>query len=334
MKNLLDQIKQFDYSLEALDTIGALLNQHITEIPTIELILRKGRRIYRCRKNPLPFNFFRFETELSFRTDVHNIHEFGRCNFPYDPIFYGSVVSKDISGYETAVIETSSLVDNQDEIVEHEGHETYTIGAWELKEDIRIIVIPPSEVNKIGSSLNQEITDAYLKLESKFSLSENMKSFYDLLGHEFSKNMMDENNEHYCLSALISLMFLKNDIKGIAYPSFKTKQQSFNVVFKPQTVIDYFEFKGSMVGDLFKFNKIMFFRNLFSADVSEGIPLIYRPITSNIISTDREVIRFFNSKGIDENHIISVLLNQFTGRNNVLRNGYDILSDASKQTKG
>lgn len=312
-------IKNFHYNDLGLTLFEDHIEHTLKNFPVSQIKINKGRIIYRCRKYDLPLeSLFHFESDLSYRTDLENITEFGRCNVPFHSVFYGSIVhllnhkNKEKSepqftenGYLTAIFETSALVDNHNSLKISEGIETYGVGLWEATEDFYLSVMPPNEVHMNESELANELLGIHEKNMDQAQVSSEIREFYRIMGNEFSKSMYDKTNSEYGLSALFSTHLI-NSVGGIAYASVKTEQKGFNVALAPDLIDTKFKFLRAGVGELWKFGKDMHFRFISSAEWKVSNPLKYS--TEGIPEvTIEEMINFYKKKGLDPEYIATVI---------------------------
>lgn len=308
VKKSIQAIKDCDYSGKALQNYADALSDEIRSLQSTTLHLPKGSLIYRCRKHTLPFTPYLFPSELSYRTDIANIHRYGRCNFPYRGLFYGSIVfnpQKKEEGYLTCIMETSSLTSDPNS--GSEGYEVYTVSMWELTEEIKVPIIPPIKDGFIKESMSSSLSNVGGK-------SDELKEYYRLICEEFSKRIPPESHHLYGLCAITGLAIVDNNI-ALAYPSVKTEQTSVNIVLTPDNVEKYLRFRSSVVVDIFKFgsNNELAIRQLFTARASDGLPLVYKQVEPKDTTSLATVVQHFNDLNISSEHILDKLLHHMTG---------------------
>jgi hypothetical protein len=310
MKNLNQIIKSFDYSLQHQTEFIKIMNEELKTLPSVMLKFPKGRAVYRCRKHrSLKDNFF-FEKDISYRTDISNITDFGRCNGPGSAKFYGSFDSPDIpQGHVIAVFETSDLLQGDS----LGGIERYTIGKWIAKEDIEFMAIkPPNELIKDSASYKElmSIFDENWKNEN---VSEDHKEFYELIGLEFSKLVKKHENYKYFISAIISDRLLMHEgVKGIVYPSVQSDWKGLNIVMNPTKFDQCFQLEKVLMGDLFVFSKNSFFNNIQLCNDASKYPFEYTDIPDGNFLNTNQILQHFEQRNVNASQIITALIDQLS----------------------
>lgn len=313
-------LKRFNYTRKDLIEFEDHIEHTLKKLPASQIKIKKGRAIYRCRKYNLPIkSLFYFESDLSFRTDLGNIFNFGRCNVQNDSVFYGSMVSYSNHkngvndkpqmidpGYITAILETTKLLDPPKSSEVSEGVEIYGVGMWEATEDFDVFIMPPNEVWKKESELTKKLLEIHEKNMIQVKASDEIREFYQIMGSEFSKYMHDKPNAEYGISALFSFHTVKS-AGGVAYSSVKTEHNGFNIALTPDTINSKFKFKRAGIGELWKFGKDFHFRLTETAERDQGIPLVYNKVGVHEFSVEK-MINYYKNKGIDPNHITKVLV--------------------------
>jgi hypothetical protein len=138
-------IKSFDYSNSQIDLLIAALGKDLDYFRYTAFEIKKGTKIFRARKQDNLSNLFSFESDLSYRLDIKNIENFGRCNLEHSSKFYGSPHAEDFDGDVNVMAETSAL--SREGI---DGCETYSIGMWEARETVSNLfaIKPPFDEKK------------------------------------------------------------------------------------------------------------------------------------------------------------------------------------------
>lgn len=319
-KELNELLKRFNFTQKDLTAFENHIEHTLKKLPASQIKINKGRSIYRCRKYNLPLeSLFHFESDLSYRTDLDKISNFGRCNVPMNSVFYGSMVHypnhkngvKDKPqmadlGYLTAILETTALLDPPQSPKVSEGVEIYGVGMWEATEDFDVFIMPPNGDRKEESELANELLETHDNNMIQAKANDEIREFYQIMGNEFSKYMHDKPNAQYGISALFSAHTVKS-AGGVAYPSVKTEQKGFNIALTPDTIDSKFKFKRAGIGELWKFGKELYFRFTATAERDQGIPLVYSKDRVPEVSLE-EMINHYRNNGIDPDHIIKVLL--------------------------
>jgi hypothetical protein len=312
-------LKKFNFTGQDLTEFENHIEHTLKNIPTSMMKIQKGDAIFRCRKYNLPLeSLFCFESDLSFRTDLSNISDFGRCNVPKNSVFYGSMLShihknsekdkpqmKD-PGYLTAILETTKLLDPPKSSEVSEGVEIFGVGMWEATEDFGVSIMPPNEVWKKESELAKDLLEIHEDNMIKAGASDEIREFYKIMGSEFSKYMHNKPSKEYGISALFSAHSVMS-AGGVIYSSVKQEHKGLNIALTPYTIDNKYEFKRAGIVELWKFGKDFQVRFTATAERDQGIPLIYNKIKDPDFSVEK-MIKYYENKGIDPNHIIKVLV--------------------------
>lgn len=305
-KNLNKLLGKFDFSIKDLTSFENHIENTLRNFPASKLRIEKGRAVYRFRKYTLPVtSFYRFESELSYRTDLHNINSFGRCNIPNNSVFYGSMHHFPIQSemdnlpFLTALFETSAIIGSS----KNEGVEVYGVGVWEARDELEVVIVPPDSTFKSKSDLANELLTVHEKHIEKAQINGDVCEFYEILGREFSKSMAERPNSEYGISALFSTHSVHTG-GGIAYCSVKADHEGFNIALSPQILDKCFDFKRAGVGELWKIGSKNYFKFVATAERDQGIPLKYKPTNNN--STE-DVFEHFRNHGIDSKRIAKML---------------------------
>lgn len=303
MKSVINRIEDFDFSRISDDDFK--LFAKLNSLKIITHLIPSGTWISRCRKNTSFAEKFYFDKDLSYRTDILNIKKFGRCNYPRNSVFYGSIYSEEIEKpYIVSLFETSEFYRTK-----HNGIEMFTIGMWKTKSDMEVASIIPN-INKNNSSPINKIT---IDNQNKFMLDNNFNQddilFYDLLGKEFTKCNDNKSHFNYFLSANFSHTVLSlPEINGLIYPSVQTEYKGFNLVIKPSSVDKYLDFDSAILGLFIIIDDFSTFTPLYFADSKKSSPFIWEE--SKPYYNTKRIIDFLESNNIKDRVLNEVLLNQ------------------------
>lgn len=233
------QISEIDY-VEILND----LRQLVVGIPFPIVSPHKGDIIERVRIN-YDGEIFKYETEVSLRTDLDNISEFGRLNKPEQANFYGTFVDDDITKARiTTINETHrTLRKRNTKTVESQ---IFTTSQWQVKDDLRLLVLPfHSEVRNNSRMLH---TAVYFRLsiEKSFgSSAQGIQNVLNFFSDQFSKEVQDHLD--YKLTAAFGEVFMEDyEIDGIVYPSLKADFETQNVALSPKAMSKIRLFKVGM----------------------------------------------------------------------------------------
>lgn len=300
-------IKSFDYSNSQIDLLIAALGKDLDYFRYTAFEIKKGTKIFRARKQDNLSNLFSFESDLSYRLDIKNIENFGRCNLEHSSKFYGSPHAEDFDGDVTVMAETSAL--SREGI---DGCETYSIGMWEARETVSNLfaIKPPFDEKKESvfyKELIREFEVAFPRLDNSH------QEFYELIGKEFAKKVKKNEGREYAISAAVSEV-LTERTNGVVYSSVQTESQGINVVMNPEKFDHFFKFVGLGVGVLFKFKNQIEFCWEYECRNPLIQPFKYLPVAEESRMLLPELIYRFERLGIDKEYIISKLVEQSSGK--------------------
>lgn len=306
MEKTNELIKSFDYSDRQIDLLMDSLNKEIDYFRYTGFEIKKGTKIFRARKQNNLKKLFSFESELSYRLDVKNIVNFGRCNLEQSSKFYGSPHAVDFDGDVTVIAETSAL--SRENI---DGCETYSVGMWEAKENVNLFAIKPPFDEKKESVFYKELIREF---EIAFPrMSNSQQEFYELIGQEFGKKVKKNEGREYAISAAVSEV-LTERTNGVVYSSVQTGSRGINIVMNPEKFDNFFKFIGLGVGVLFKFQNHIEFCWEYECRNLEVQPFKYLPVAEVSRTSLTELIYRFERMGINKDYIISKLVEQSSGK--------------------
>ena len=192
--------------------------------------------------------FFDDISKLSYRKDNLNIRGFGRCNEPFQSLFYCSNNDK------IALFEVSELTRKKvrKEVVYH------TVSAWKMNSDLLLTTIFEPDNVPIANKELLEITRTCLgTIDNSNSITqkEELKFYLKIFSEEFAIPFANDDKA-YLLSAAFSNYLLETKglqaemVDGIVYPSClgqtSVRNLGLNYVFRPDIIgygnkIEFFE---------------------------------------------------------------------------------------------
>lgn len=209
-----------------------LKNQRIpipfTEIKPFKLIR------YRSHNETNKDDLFKNSSELSYRSDILNINQFGRANESGQGFFYCNDNYNQNTGITEIVSVFRGNTDSEEEIL--------TIGAWDVKEDLTLAMILPGEGIKGHHKEFDEMKKQFNQFENSPEF-EDLKKLNEFLANEFTLDI-DKHNSNYKISCAFS-MYIKEqipEVDGIMYASVKSEYQGINIVLWPEVVNKKLEF--------------------------------------------------------------------------------------------
>jgi hypothetical protein len=201
------------------------------------VLMPSKKFFFRVRAHPydLEDHYFTNISELSFRTDLFNIINYGRCNCPFETTFYCS------DHPLLALCEVSKLIWKECE----RKPKYYTTSIWKVKEPLNIT--PIFENMKTGYR-NQKMLDVtwncFTAIEQlkNYGKKNQLKEIHSLMGKEFTKPFTKQSNS-YLISSALSNYLLANKheqserIDGLTYSTClnigSICNLGFNYVFNP-----------------------------------------------------------------------------------------------------
>ncbi len=212
------------------------LDELIIPFPAISII--KGKLLFRARRHSKGEEYFINISDISYRPDIFNIHEFGRANEPCQSIFYCS------DQHEIALFETS-ITSRKNADVEID---TLTTGIWEVNEEIIVgcLLNHPSftAINKTQNFLDQNAKK--IVEEFRDQNTDNLLRFHEFISKEFTKKTAEDSSKYLISCAFANYIYsnigyhttLKENLglDGIIYPSVVYPKFGINLALKTDTI--------------------------------------------------------------------------------------------------
>lgn len=211
-------------------------------VPYNVITLNQGQYIFRGRRNENG-EIFTQPKQLTYRTDVDNIENFGRANEPHQTIFYGA------NNTETALLETSSLFNDSKVNL---GVEEISLGRWYVRKTINLLGIinyKATKANSIVKNLQEEAN----RHPFNSHITQYILAFFS---NEFSRNARGKMHLYKISCAYFNHVVRKlydEGIMGVAYPSVQNEYKGLNVALIPEAVDNFMVM--DMVG-IYKINTI------------------------------------------------------------------------------
>lgn len=252
-----------DSNLDKLQKqISSLLN--ISPIPIVEISLNVP--IQRIRNN-YKGEIFTSEDEISFRSDSVNIIEFGRANLPNSSMFYGSLSSEYINEIRVVnVLETNREFREKCTV---KKRQIFTSGEWITIRPLRVAIFP---FYRDAVIYNEEIrfhAQTFEDIISGFSSEQKCiyKKVLQFISYYYSVGNITSHLQ-YAISAYVSEILIdKYGLDGILYPSVRAKFKAYNVVLKPDSVLEKLRLKNAAMFELFLNREKAFIDNLAYGDI-------------------------------------------------------------------
>lgn len=226
----LKKLKGMD-NVSSYSHIKNILKNQIIPVPHLEY---KPNKLIRYRRHIKGEIFFEHSYELSYRTDIMNINSFGRANEPGQGLFY----CNDDGNQETGISEAVSIFRGNTQSQE----EILTIGAWDLKKPLSLVMILPTEENSGKNSEFDKMKEFYNSFE-KSKEFEDLKKFNEFLANEFTLDL-EKHRSNYKITCAFSNYIKEKfpEIDGIIYASVKSEFNGINIVLWPEVVDEKLDF--------------------------------------------------------------------------------------------
>jgi hypothetical protein len=234
-REIFNQIKRLDVSLQyaACRKFLDLVRPYLCKYALKET----GKYFFRVRahiEQAKPYFFTNVE-DLGYRTDFFNINKFGRCNCPFESVFYCS------DHPLLALAEVSRMIwtENKHRI------KYYTTSVWKMNGKLNLV--PLLEHNE-DANYNRElyaITQKCIKLIDEiegYTKKAELKEFHAIMGREFARPFNTDNHIYHFSSAVANYLLTckLNDnekIDGLVYASCigisEIRRLGLNYVFDP-----------------------------------------------------------------------------------------------------
>jgi hypothetical protein len=304
IKYSITQIKNFDFQNPSEEILTSLFN--IIGFKTIIHRIPKNTSIFRCRKHNERLLYY-FEKDISFRTDVEKINNYGRANVPHTSKFYGAISTGDIKhGHLTSIVETSSIIRNNGE-----GIETFTVGKWVTNKELNALTIIPNRTDQKISELNEYLINIFDTYNDTVGFDDDHLEFYDLIGNEFSKIVGSSMNNEYAISAHFAESVIQNEeVDAIIYPSVQSESRGYNIIMNPITVIDNLEFQSGIHGALFYYDQLALFNNIYQTKTESDLPFNWIEMNDDESWDIQKILEFYSNNGVEVAKIIEDIKNQ------------------------
>jgi hypothetical protein len=161
--------------------------------------------------------YFKNISELSYRTDFFDITTFGRCNCPFESLFYCS----DHPILSFLEVTNLSKAENK------RSNAYHTTGVWKMKQNLILTPIFEKQSRRFTNQKLKKITNSCIEMIDQiknYTKKEELKEFHRIVGKEFIKDFSNNQNVYF-LSAAISNYLLnspnneKIKLDGVTYPT-------------------------------------------------------------------------------------------------------------------
>lgn len=217
----------------------------ISSYPHIKNIIKNQRipiayteikpfKLIRQRRHNNGEKFFESAEQLSYRNEILKINNFGRANEPGQGFFY----CNDNNNQNTGIAEAVSIFRGN----ENSDEEILTIGAWNVKENLKLAMILPSNENAGINGEFDKMKDFFNKFEDCEDY-EDMKNLSEFLAKEYTLDL-EKHKSNYKITCAFSNYIKEQfpEVDGIIYASIKSEYNGTNIVLWPEVVDEQTEF--------------------------------------------------------------------------------------------
>ncbi len=244
------QKENFFNEFEKLDILGI-----------VEGKLHKGLSVYRSRINKNNDSFTSIK-QISYPPKPSNF--FGRASSPGNQMFYGSYTPTDsgINQIKEAYVINAYEISLFLRDPKSSGNIKVTVGRWDVIKDINIaaIIFSPKFINQtlFVQNLNNQF-NAQLQKHPEFS--RNTRIWNKFIAEEFSKDVEEDKDFEYAISAFYSEFLISKGFDGIIYPSVKLDGRGINIAISKKAVDNKLNLYGVAEGRFYKSKKesVLFF---------------------------------------------------------------------------
>jgi hypothetical protein len=227
-------------------------------IPLTKSTIDEGRLITRARLHKKKESTFSSEKEISYREDFINMNEYQRASVPFQSMFYGCIDIDKINNLNIKEsVDTKRLIyatpiyecNIHNFLQENGGIARFTFGVWTVTKPITTwYLIFNNDLPVNDKHFNEDIKGFLNEFEFNHPNEiETIKEHLTLISKEFYREIPNNNNQFYKVSAAYSAYAFQNfNIGSIIYPSKKTEGNSMNIAISPEVVesslsLDYVE---------------------------------------------------------------------------------------------
>lgn len=293
LERIVHELKSANLGKVSYEKVFYKILNELMFIPFVTAKLRAGHHIERARINE-PGQIFCSESELSYRTDAHNIKKFGRANAPEQAIFYGAIKTEHIE-YPRIVnlFETSEIFRNNDQ--QSVDTFTMTVGKWRIKQDFEIVEMVFNQSNienipQIARAYEHHIERLRAEIPDRIDDIEFLLRFFS---DEFAKKEIKSDSDYKISVAYTQMADAFKNLPGVTYPSVRTDYYGYNVALTIPAVEAFLDLEAVAMFKVYKKRGHTFIDNLaYTTELGE--------LKSNF--------KWVDIKGTDEKVINAILL--------------------------
>ena len=243
VKESIEILRQIDFNDEYAYEKAVWNILRMVEVPILVDIIPKNYTVFRSRTHDND-TFYNNISEIGI-TPNKFISGFGRCNRPFQSVFYSS---------ENRPTSYAELVESWTKS-HNDGDSVYvTIGEWKLKKDANLIIVtsPNTEdrVSEFDKKYGAVIDEHISKLDSETQAA--IKELYSFLFESFRNYAGDNKLIHLQTTAYsnVSLMHADAQADGIYYPSVPFLYQGVNFAINEAFANEHMELVSVMRNQL------------------------------------------------------------------------------------
>ena len=253
-------------------------------IPTIEIT--PGTEVQRIRNN-FKGEVFYSESEISYRSDIWNINEFGRCNLPNSSKFYSSLSSKYIQEIRVVnVLETNKAFREYSSI---RKRQVFTSGNWVIRKPLNVAIFPFNKYAKVANSEVKLHSETYEQIIKSFTFNDrqNAQKILPFISYQLSKKNI-KSHWDYSISAFFSEFIIdKYNLDGILYPSVRANYKTYNLMLNPAS-LNKLDLTRAAMFELFIDRKNVIIDNLADGKITSDNKILWTQVER---ASDKDLTR-------------------------------------------
>lgn len=256
-------------------------------------IVHKGSFIDRVRIHKHSHDRYCSHQDISYIHDprIYQYIDFGRANVKRQPIFYGAITTEEINlPRAVAYMETSAAT--RLEANNPNFRETFTLSRWEVMADIEVVEVIFSQDALNSSSTARRSFENQLPKIQNHPYREYFLTQAGFFSDEYAKSANNTPHDYFITSAYANYIWQTTPLKGITYPSVKSKYEGQNIALLPGVVDKHLKLDTVAV-----FESFCCYPGTLAIDVKEivydfgknNMSFKYAPMRNNIILPHRNL---------------------------------------------
>lgn len=252
IKNGIKEINNINLTFALDEEIHKILLHDIQILPFIIVEILPGLIIARGRINKE--YLFRSESDITYNNDLKKIN-LGRCNYPGQSIFYGTIKSDYMYHEEIGIL--TELFESKS-IKKQKSPYYFTVGYWEIVKPIKVYKLPIGKLSTINiPNLLKDHDNLLEQLYEKYpTVSKDLINvLYNFTTEKFNEIITNGHENKYKITAAIFNLLANTDdsnIKAMIYPSIKAEFKINNIAIMPNIVDTHMKLKDVLMFEISK----------------------------------------------------------------------------------